>query len=69
MLSPRSVSVISVKAPTQLNTRHLYQLDTTDKLPLGIIPMALDHKINHKYPKLLRIPLLSTENNTVQIPK
>ena len=63
MLPPISVSVISVKAPTELNTRHLYQLDVTNNLP----PLAVDHKIDHKYPKLLRIPLFNTENNMVQI--
>ena len=37
MLLPRSVSVISVKAPTELNTRHQYQLVAIDKLPPGIM--------------------------------
>ena len=69
MLPPRSVSVISVKTPTELTTRHLYQLDTADNLPSGIIPLAVDHIIDHKYHKLLRIPLLSRENNIVQIPR
>ena len=69
MLPPRSVSVISVKAPTELNTRHLYQLDATDNLAPDIIPLEVDHKIDHKYPKLLGIPLLNTENNAVQIPR
>ena len=30
--------------------------------------LAVDHKIDHRYPKLLKISLLNTENNTVQIP-
>ena len=69
MLPPRSILVISVKAPTELNTRHLHQLDATDNLQPGVIPLAVDHKINHKYPKLLRISLLNTEHTTVQIPR
>ena len=28
-------------------------------LPLGIIPLAVDHRINHKYLKLLNIPILN----------
>ena len=45
MLPPRSISIISVQAPTKLNTRHLYRLDATDNLPSGIIPLAVDHKL------------------------
>ena len=56
MLPARSISVISVQVPTELNTKHLYQMGVTDDLPSGIIPLAVDHKINHKYPKLLKIP-------------
>ena len=67
MLPDRSVSVISVKAPIELNTRHLYQLDATDNLLSGIIPLAVDHKTGHKYPKLPFILLLNMEQRTVQI--
>ena len=69
MLPPKSISIISVQAPNNLNTRHLYQLDATDDLPSGIIPLAVDHNIDHKYPKLLKIPLLNTEHSTVHIPR
>ena len=61
MLPTRSVSAMSVKAPTELNTRHLYQLDATDNLPPGIISLAVDHKIDHKYSKILCIPLLNID--------
>ena len=67
ILPTRSISVISVQAPTELNTRHLYQLDVTGDLPPGIIPLAVICKIDHKYPKLLQIPLLNTEHNSVHI--
>ena len=67
MQPARSISVILVQAWIKLNTKHLYQLDAADNSPLGIITLAADHKINHKYPKLLKIPLLNMEHNTVQI--
>ena len=69
MLPARSISVISVQAPTKVNTRHLYQLDAIDDLPLGSISLAVDPKIDQKNPKLLKIPLLNTEHNTVHIPR
>ena len=69
ILPPRSVSVISEKVKTKLNTRYLYQLNATDNLPCGILPLVVDHKIDHKYPNLIRIPLLNTEHNTIQIPR
>ena len=56
---PRSTSVIAVQTPTELNTKHIYQLNASEDLPSGIIPLAVDHRIDHKYPKLLNIPLLT----------
>ena len=55
-----------MQAPTEC-TEHLYQLDATDELLSGILPLAVNHKIDYKYPKLLKIPLLNTEHNTVHI--
>ena len=66
-LQPRSISVIMIQTPTALDTQHIYQLDTSDNLPLGLIPLAVDHKINHKYPKSLSIPILNTAYDTVWI--
>ena len=60
ILPPGYISLISVQAPTELDTKHLYS---------GIMPLAVDHKIDHKYPKLLKIPLPNTEQNTVCIPR
>ena len=65
----RGVPLITLKAPTELNARYLYQLDAADNLPPSIIPLAVDQKIDHKYPKLLRIPLLTMEHNILQIPR
>ena len=69
MLPGRSISVILVQAPTKLNNRHLYQLYTNDDLPSDLIPLAVDHKIDYKYPKLQKVPLLNTEHNKVYIPR
>ena len=44
-------------------------LDASDDLPLGIIPLVVDQKINHKYPKLLSIPILNITCNRVHIPR
>ena len=46
-LPPRSI-LISVQAPTKLNTRHVFQLNATDNLPPGIISLAVGHKIDHE---------------------
>ena len=52
-----------------LNTKYVYQLDTAEDLLSEIFPLAVHHKIYHKYPKVLNIPLLNTEHNTVHIPR
>ena len=51
-LQPRSISVITVHTPPELNVQHVYALDASHDLPLGLIPIAVDHKINHKHPKV-----------------
>ena len=53
-LPPRRISVISVQAPTKLDAKHLYQQDVAEDPPSDIIPLEIDHKIDHKYPKLLK---------------
>ena len=69
ILTSRCITVISVQAPIELNTKYINQLDAVDDLPSGIIPLAVDHKIDHKYPKLLRTSLLNTEYDTIYIPR
>ena len=64
-LPPRSILVVNIQTPTELDTQHIYTLDTSDDLPLGLIPLAVDHKINHIYPKLLSIPILNTAYDRV----
>ena len=68
-LPTRSISVIAVQAPIELNTKHSYQLNGNDDLSSDIIPLEVNHRINHKYPKLLNIPLLTTEYDKVHIPR
>ena len=66
-LPPGSICVIAVQAPTELNTKHIYQLNASDDLPSGIIPLAVNHWIHHKYPRLLNITLLNTEYDTAHV--
>ena len=51
----------------ELNTKHIYQLNATKDLPSGIILLAANHRIDHKYPKLLNISLLNTEYDAVHL--
>ena len=62
-LQPRSISVLKALTPTVLDTQNIYSLDASNGLPLGLIPVPVDHKIGHKYPKLLSIPILNTAYN------
>ena len=52
-LHPRGISIITVQAPTELHLRTYYKLRPSNDLPSELIPLAVDHKINHKYTKLL----------------
>ena len=60
-LQPRSISVLIVQAPTELNTQHIYALNASGNPPSGLIPLAVDNKIKHKYPNALNIPIHNTE--------
>ena len=64
-LQSRSMPIITVQAPMELNPRHSYELSSSDDLSLGLIPLAVDHRINHKCPKSLNIPILSMAYNKV----
>ena len=61
----RSIFVIAVQAPTEQNTQCIYQLNTSDDLPSGLICLAVNQRIHHKYPTLLNIPLLNREFDTI----
>ena len=64
-LQLRNMSVITIQAPSELNIQHIYQLNTSDFLPSGLIRLAVDHRIHQKYPKLLSVPIHNTVNDTV----
>ena len=68
-LPPRSILVIAVQSLTELNTKHIYQLKASDDLPSGLISLAVNHRIHDKYQKLLNIPQLNTDYDTVHIPR
>ena len=68
-LQPRSISVKTVQTPSELNTQHIYAFNASNNLPLGIIPSAVNHKISHKYPKSLSLPVLNTAYDRVCIPR
>ena len=68
-LQPRSLSVIKVQAPTELDTQHIHQLNASDDLLSYIIPQADGHRIHDKYPKFLSMVILNTAYDAVHIPK
>ena len=68
-LQSRGISVTTVHTPTEVNTQHIYALDASDDLPSGLIPLVVDHFINHTYPKSLSILTPNTKYDRVCIPK
>ena len=68
-LQPSSMSIITIWAPTKLKPQYIYKQSTSDDLLLGLIPLAVHHRINHKYPKLLSIPILNMAYNKIYIPR
>ena len=67
-LPPMSVSVISVKMPPLYNTNDVYKLSfDTFQLPEGVILLDILHKVNHKTPQNLNIPIHNTNNSFCSI--
>ena len=67
-LPPMPVSVIGVKTPTLCNTNSAYELNfDTFQLPGGVIPLDILHRVNHKTPQNLNIPILNTNNRFCSI--
>ena len=64
-LQPRSVSVITVQAPMELKPQQIYDLNTSNDLLDGLILLAIHHKTNHKYHKLLNTSVLNASYNRV----
>ena len=65
----KSVTWITVKSPPYLNHDSLHETQFDRQLPSGIVPLNIAHKLNHKYPWELLIPLLNISNKEVKIPK
>ena len=68
-LQPGSILVITVQNPTELDTQHIYTLNASNDLPLGLIFLVVDHNIDHKYPKSLSILILDTAYDRFWIPR
>ena len=67
-LPPMSASVISIKTWPLCNTNDVYKLDfNTFQLPEGVILLKILHKVNHKRPQNLNIPILNTNNSFCSI--
>ena len=67
-LQTRGISIHTVQTPTEVKPKY-YKPSTSDDLPSDLIPLAVSHKINHKYPKLLNIPILNMTDSRIYILK
>ena len=47
----------------------LHEIQFDRQLPPGIVPPDITHKLNHKHPSELLIPLLNISHNEVKVPK
>ena len=65
----RSVTCILVKSPPHLNHDSLHEIKFNRQLPSGKIPLDITHKLNHKHPRELLIPLVNISHEKVKIPK
>ena len=67
-LLPMSVSVIGIKMPTPCDTNNAYELNfNTFQLPEGVILLDILHRVDHKTPQNLNIPMLNTYNSFCSI--
>ena len=69
ILSPHSVTVMSIKTPPNISANQMYKTSHRFSLPSSVIPVDVVHKINNKVPYELNIPILNTNNNVVNITK
>ena len=68
-LQLRGILIITLQAPTEIKPQYIYDLSTSIDLTSDFIPLAVDHKINQNYTKLLSIPILNMAHSRVYIPK
>ena len=58
-----SVSIVEVKTPKLTDSTNLYELNADIfQLPEGIIPLDVLHRVYHKTPQYLSIPILNAKN-------
>ena len=71
MLSPMSISVVALKTTTLQNTNNnFYKLNfNTFQLTEHVILLDIVHKVDHKTPHSLNIPILNTNNSSYSISK
>ena len=68
-LSPHSVTVVSIKTPTNISANQIFKTNLKFPLPSGMTPIDVVHKIVDKVPCELNIPILNTNNNIASINK
>ena len=68
-IAARSVVIIPVKLPVVLSDKKIHHLVSSDSVPEGLIPLDISHRVNHKYPKNLLIPVLNTTMEKVSMRK
>ena len=70
MLPPMSILVAGIKPPEAPDVNNLYELNfDTFQIPKGVIPLDVLHRIDHKTPGNLTIPILNTNNTTCTLTK
>ena len=67
--NPKDILIITVQAPTALKPQNIYELSSSNDLPSDHTPSVVNHKINHKYPKLLHKPILNKAHTRIYIPQ
>ena len=68
-LKVHAVTIIAVQTQPNLEQHKLYECGEKLQLPEGVIPLEAQHKLRHKMPVELKIPLLNTNDRDVFITK
>ena len=62
-LLPSSISVIEVRTPEIPDSSNIYELHfSTFQLPEGVVSLDMLHCIDHKMARILKVPILNTNN-------
>ena len=65
-----SISIVAIKTPTIQNTNNFYELNLdTFQLPEGVVLLDVVHRVDHKSPQSINIPILNTNNSSCSISK